>query len=204
MTVRIEEIGQKIRVHSPYHPQFPSAARALGGRWDAEGKTWVFDIRDIDRVRETLRGIYGTDGSAEGATVTLHVNVNVLQRLAMFDSALNQQLRSGSLFIAGREIARRPHRDAPVRLGEGVTIISGGFPATGGSVKHPELGPREGTVVEVRDVPVSAASAAVDQFPAAVSIVGEQEAHHQALLAEKERLLARLAEIDAELGAVVS
>ena len=35
-----------LEVHSPYHPDFPAAARALGGRWRPSRRTWVFDGRD--------------------------------------------------------------------------------------------------------------------------------------------------------------
>jgi hypothetical protein len=74
------------------------------------------------------------------------------------------QLRLGpcygldELLFGGRVIARRRYRDAAVLLGEGVIILSGGFPSRGGSMKHPRLAPLDNTILQVRDVPVSLAT----------------------------------------------
>jgi DNA repair protein RadC len=57
----IEEEDGRIAVSSPYHPNFPARARALGGIWNAARRVWVFDAADHDRVRSLCREIYGTD-----------------------------------------------------------------------------------------------------------------------------------------------
>lgn len=142
--VKMKSGEQMIEVCSPYHPEFVSAAHKLGGRFSREKTAWYFDLRDESRVRSLCRQVYGTDGeeSAETTTVRLH-----LDRLA---------LRAGNaLWYGGRCVAYRPHRDAPVRLGEKVVVLSGGFPKRGGSVKYPSLDPEPGTALEVRDVPVN-------------------------------------------------
>lgn len=60
MTVSIRRVDNHIHVSSPYHPDFPPAARQLGGKWDSD--VWVFDARDDARVRGLCCDIYGTDG----------------------------------------------------------------------------------------------------------------------------------------------
>jgi DNA repair protein RadC len=57
----VEEEDGRIAVSSPYHPNFPARARALGGIWNAARRVWVFDAADHDRVRSLCREIYGTD-----------------------------------------------------------------------------------------------------------------------------------------------
>src|SRR5437667_6547544 len=56
----VEQDG-RLTVSSPYHPDFPARARALGGRWDAGRHVWVFDASDQDRVTTLCHEIYGTE-----------------------------------------------------------------------------------------------------------------------------------------------
>jgi hypothetical protein len=140
MTVTIKVAGGKVAVASPYHPDFPSAARRLGGRWDAAAKTWAFDARDEARVRALCVDVYGTDGSpaTTASLVTIRYEVSGAE--------------GDAIFVAGRQVARRHSRDARAVLGEGVIVIKGGFPSSGGSARYPRLC-GEGTVLEIRDVP---------------------------------------------------
>ena len=137
--VRVErsDDGSVVLV-APYHPDLPSRAKALGGRWT--GSAWRFDGRDEGRVRELARSVYGTDGTDSPELVTLRVTLT--EREAVLQE----------LWLAGRLVARRPGRDVPVRLGDGVIIVSGEFPRRAGSARYPELG-GVGVVLEVRDVP---------------------------------------------------
>ncbi|MFF2751142.1 hypothetical protein ACFVVA_37100 [Kitasatospora sp. NPDC058048] len=173
----------RVALESPYHPELPSAAREIGGRWDAAARHWYFDARDEALVRDLALEIFGTDGSpaAEGDTVTIRLDIS---------NTRQQDLRYG-----GRLIASRPEKKGPVRLGVGVILISGGFPAYGGTEKYPELEARKNTVVEVRDLPRKA----VDLDDPDVTVVDEHVGV-EALRAERERLAARLAEIDAVLA----
>ncbi|MER5973310.1 hypothetical protein ABT112_26890 [Streptomyces sp. NPDC002055] len=185
-TVTITTAGGKTTVRSPYDPNWPSSARALGGRWS--GGVWVFDSRDEERVRELAREVYGTDGTPDaGGTVTVRISVE--------DVRGERGGRPATLFRHGRQIATRFGRDEKPRLGDGVVLISGGFQSSAGSHNYLELGPLDDTVVEVRDVP---RSVAVDHE---LQIVGEEgRPDHEALRAERERLAARITEIDAILG----
>lgn len=138
MQVRVERTGDAVILLAPYHPSLPERAKALGGRWN--GRAWQFDVRDEARVRELARSIYGTDGADNPELVTIRVTIT------------GREAASQEFWLAGRLIARRPGRDLPVRLGDGVVVVEGAFPRRAGSAKHPELG-GEGVVLEVRDVP---------------------------------------------------
>lgn len=181
--------GGRLSVYTPYDPTFPAAAKELGGRWDAMDRAWTFDARDEQRVRDLVRSIYGTDGSDatdEAQLVTVRVNMD--------DVRSGQELR-----LAGRRLAWRPSRDEQVRLAEGVVVISGGFPDSGGSLANPRLREYSETVLEVRDLPLPVAQKMAEETKAAV-LVDAAELERSVLLAERDRLLTRLAEIDAELG----
>lgn len=139
--VRITVSGGRISVESPYHPEFPSRAKLLGGRWDSGTRQWTFDARDEERVRALCTETYGTDG-----TDTEMVTV----RMALDSNALDGQ----TVRLGGREVLHRPSRDADVRLGQGVVLVDGVLPDRGGSARYPIIGGR-GVTVEVRDIPAA-------------------------------------------------
>lgn len=193
-TVTVTTANGKVVVSSPFHREFPPRARAIGGDFARDGsKTWIFDTRDETRVRELLTEFFGTDGSPDADLVTVHVN-------------LAHHGRHQEIWFAGRKIAERRNRDEPVRLGEGVVIVESEFPSSGGSVAYPTLGAKGNAaaylqtmpVVEIRDLP----RAAVEAEDVKYTIVAEAPAEvvdAAKLRAEREQLLARLAEIDALL-----
>lgn len=189
MTISITRTGNgRVKLAAPYHPGLPSRARALGGKFDPSTKTWHFDARDEERVREIARALYGTDGKDAPPLVTIRVNLDKIRP------------NGGSLWLAGREVAARLGRDLPARLGEGVIVISGGFPSTGGSRAHPRLEPKSGTVLEVRDVPEVLARAEMERWGEGIVIVESGPIDKEALLARKEALLRELAAIKRLLG----
>lgn len=195
--VRKTVVGDKERVvlTAPYHPDLPSEAKSLGGKWDPSAKSWVFDPRDEQDVRALAREVYGTDDTAGEPMVTVRLD------LVGWD-------RSPETWFAGRRILWRPGRDAEVRLGDGVRCTAGFFCAGGsgggaGSVKYPAIGDTTGVVLEVRDVPAGHPDLA--EPSKGVSILGDADAQRRvALEAERDRLLARLAEIEAQLGATAT
>lgn len=159
----------RVYAATPYHPDFVKRAKQLNGRFGdltLKGKlvkAWFFDARDEARVREVCVLVYGTDGTPT-ETTTLRVNVSACcERVGVNES----------LMVAGRQVAFRPSRDVEVKLGEGVLLVSGSFPLSGGSTKYPELKPSEGTVAIVRDVPVAAALNAVAEWEGLVEVIRE-------------------------------
>ena len=160
----------RIYAVTPYHPDFVKGAKQLNGRFGTLStptqkliKAWFFDPRDEERVRGICVQVYGTDGTPT-ATTTLRVDV----------SACCESVGvNGSLIVAGRQVAFRPSRDSAIKLGDGVLLVSGGFPDSGGSAKYPELNPHKGTIALVRDVPVVAAMSAVAEWGSFVEVVSE-------------------------------
>lgn len=147
-TIKVEIVGHKggsqsVALTSPYHPDLPRAARHLGGHWS--GERWFFDLRDEAGVRSLAREIYGTDGDDGAELVTVRLRLNA------------GRTWTDELYWGGRQIARRFSRDSHVQLGDDVVVVTGGFPAHGGSRKNPAVAAEEGTVLEVRDVPAPAA-----------------------------------------------
>jgi len=154
------ESGPPVTVRSPYHPDWPQRAKALGGRWDPGSKTWRFDPRDLDRAREALFQVYGWDGTYP---------VEILDTRLLLDGLPGAKL--DRLWMFGRLIAERRERDAPVRLGPRVIVVRGGFPPSGGSRKNPSLAPDPITELEVRDVPTGIVLARWQRWPDNISEV---------------------------------
>lgn len=181
---------QYIIVQSPYDETFNARARRISGRFDRPGVTpgraWSFDIRDETRVRDLCRAVYGTDGSDTGPELTVRMPVH--------------PGNGAECRFAGMRLVWRQARDYPVRVADGVVLISGGFPGSGGSMKYPDILPKAGTVIEVRDLPAGMARLMVDQVDGA-EIVDPADKQRAVLLAERVKLATRLDEIDALLAA---
>lgn len=52
-------------VRTPYNKTFIAGIKRLGGRWDAQNRTWDFPLDKEDEVRALLKRIFGTDDRAE-------------------------------------------------------------------------------------------------------------------------------------------
>lgn len=202
-TVSITTNNNTLQVSSPYHKDFPARARALGGKWAATSKTWHFDQRDEQAVRALCVEFFGTDGSAvlESDLVTLRVTIA--------DGTYILALQ-GPLFFAGRQIGTAWGRDSGARQGDGVVFIKGRVDS-GGSVKNWVTCTSNGAIFEIRDLPRAAAMKAIEDRSgwsetkiAKIEILGDDDTdgdtRRRALEAERAALLARLAELDAELG----
>lgn len=196
------EIGERIRVFSPYNAEFPTRAKELGGRWDASARCWTFDPRDEPAVRSLCREFYGTDGSAPADVMTIRFDFDKLGLRDMGDLQ-----RSRKFTLGGRMVCERPGRDWRVKLGQGVVLVDGVFAASGGSMKHPALGDLSGVVLEIRDLPRRMVEDAVDIYGEAVDVMAAATpgvARRDALMAELASLRQRIAEIEAELENEVS
>lgn len=183
----LEQGESKLQVVSPYNPELPTAARALGGKLN--GKAWEFDQRLADDVAELYRRIYGEWPG--DATDYVKVRATALKDIAE-DKA--------GIFLFGRCLARAYSRDSGAKLGDGVILREGRF-RSGGSAKYWKTVCEEGTVVELFDVPRKIAEQARSEEPLwKVEILGDSPSiGRDALIAERGTLLARIAQIDALL-----
>lgn len=140
-----------VKLVSPYHPDLPAKAKDIGGRFATAlngEKGWYFDPRDEERVLALARDVYGTDGRTPVETVTIRVNLDS-PRVLNGNDAL-------SYWYEGREIARARGRDSGARLSEGVVLVEGRV-GSAGSRNNPCITHKTGTVVEIRDVPLTPA-----------------------------------------------
>lgn len=190
MSVSITARNGQVLVVSPFNPAFTKRAKALGGRWQPESRSWVFDARDEDNIRQACMDIYGFDGRpvVEADLVTLRVTFpGGMQRL------------TDAIRIGGREVARARGRDSGATIGAGVVFLAG-TPTSGGSVKNWQTVIRAGSVVEIRDFPRSMVPEAEDHSLYAVEVLPNRKPIDRAALeAERDKIRTRLAEIDALL-----
>lgn len=191
--MKISITENRVKVVAPYHPDFPRPAKQLGGKWDSDSKTWLFDPRDESRVRDLCRKVYGTDGAeATGDLVTLKIT-------AKYNIGASKQ----GIYLAGRCLASATGRDSGARLGSGVVVLfaPSDFSITSsGSVKNWSTLICEGTILEIRDVPRLAMENLTDEDRRNWDIeLIEQEPSDAAMLAEIARLEQRIAEIKAQL-----
>lgn len=201
MMIRFNSNGRTFSVRTPYHPDFPSSARSLGGKWSAPD--WTFDARDEQRVRDLCIDLFGTDGTP-CELVTLRCKASS----SLWDAAGS----ACELYLAGRMVAKVFSRsDSRAKLGDGVVITEGGF-CGGGSHRDPYATSKTGTVFELRDLPRAIAERVRDEHPELVEIIASPlspapdtikvDPARQALIDERAALLARLTEVDALLAAV--
>ena len=179
----------KILVSTPYNPDLPARAKKLGGQWIALAKAWCFDGRLEADVAALYRGIYGEWPGEAVETVTVRA-----------ECPDGDRAEQTGIFVLGRCLARARGRDSGAVQGEGVVVRSGGF-RSGGSMKYWTTVAEEGTVVDIFDVPRNLVEGKTSEGKWTVKVVeGSAAIDREALEAEKARLLARIAEIDALLG----
>lgn len=189
--IKITKQAGRLYLATPYNPDLPAEAKKIGGRWDAGSKEWHFDPRDEDAVRDLCRGIYGTDGS-DPRKVTVQV------KLAPFSA------HGRSVYVLGCPVASVYGRDGGAKFPEGVVLVAGSI-GSAGSRKNPRIVSDNGAVLELRDVARDAVERVLTgEIEAGDCVVGikavEAKIDHDALLAERDRLTARIAEIDAMLA----
>lgn len=147
MKIQTQTTDTQFQVVSPYHPDFPGEARALGGKWDSWEKTWTFPIAAKAEVLELLSIYWGWTPAPEAGEPTVTVQVTLTWR-----NAEQRRVR-----FAGRMIAERQDRDWAVSLADNVKVVEGAFALGGGSKRNPTvIDEYEEVTVEITDVPLAA------------------------------------------------
>lgn len=184
--------GTQTAVYTPYNASFVSAIRKIGGaKWDAEGKAWMVPTASLPQVREIMRNIWGEDDRMD--TVK-----RVSVRLTFADECTEWH---GPVEIFGKVLSSATGRDSGARVGEDVFYTAGG-PASGGSVKNWRSVVEEGSVVVLSSVPETILDEAALPCGVTMEVIEDDNFEtRSALIDEKEKLLARLAEIEKLLDA---
>lgn len=176
----------KAYIYTPYNNDFVKRVKLLGGRWNAPKRCWTVDERDVQDVRNAMREVYGRDDMPVTETVDVELT---------FDETV--EAYHAPVTIMGRTIASAFGRDSGARIGDDVMFVSGA-PESTGSAKNWYTTVPAGCVVKLARLPKAMAESSVPDG-VKVRILGA-DVDHAELLAEKEKLLARIAEIDAMLG----
>lgn len=186
MLIKFED--GKMKVQSDYNKKFISRARGLQGKWNAP--FWEFPKENEDMVREALMEAYGEDGK-------IHKTVIVDLELDKYE--YNDKINIGEITIA-----KRRFRDEDVKLDKRAAVVKGGFCESGGSKYHPRVTHENGTVLRVKDVPEKIYEEIKD-ITGVTKVDIEQEENREekkaALTREREAIIKRLAEINAQLEA---
>ena len=188
MEYEIKLVGDKAHIYTPYNPEFVRRVKLAGGHWSPTSKCWCVEADGVDSIRAIMREVYGRDDSVQTDLVTVRVTVS--KELIEWHK---------SVVLMGRSVATATGRDSGARGGDGVYYLSG-EPHSGGSVKNWTTVVPAGSVIEMHNVP----RALVLDDPEGrytVEILDKAPVNKIALTEEREKLLARIAEIDALLQA---
>lgn len=184
MKIRIED--GRAHVYTPYNKDFVKAIKGIGGaKWN--GKAWVVPENTVDAVREIMQDVYGeTDISV---TDKVEIKITFTDDVFAHNSAVT---------MFGKTIAKAFSRDSGAKVGDDVAFIKGA-PKSAGSAKNWGTEVPQGSACVVSNVPRAMLER---ELPENIEIeVLEQSVDKKALAEERERLLARIAEIDKLLTA---
>lgn len=178
-------------VITPRNEEFVKRIKQVASaRWDPLKRAWRIDPQYVNAARQIMADIFGeSDVPAEGKRYDIRLT---------FSKEVSE-VRSGVYFF-GRCVAYAGSRDGGARPGDGVCYLKGEC-ASGGSAKNWESRVREGAVVMLYNVPESLLDKEERQKGVTYEFIERTTASKADLEAEKARLMARIAEIDALLQA---
>lgn len=188
MTIELKQDGERLVLKSPYRADFPKDARALDGRWDKDNRVWTFPVSLKDGVIKAISRHYEVD-IEQPVTETV---------VAIVTATADHSVEKGDVMLEGTVLASASGRDSGAKTGEGVVLMDGNI-GSSGSMKYWQTDVAEGAQFRVKEFPVHLLESEHDGW----SIVQEEQNpadRRDVLLAERSRLMARLAEIDLELG----
>ena len=189
MTMTITINSDNALIDVPYSARFVERIKRLGGRWMPDQKKWAVDARNVEHVRAAMVACYGRSDASVDDLVTVRVTVG--------DKGI--VCSRGSIEMFGRVVARAFDRDGGARTGDGIVFVEGGADSNG-SVKYWQTIIYAESIFLIRDVPrqhVLANRAAWIEQGHQIEIEEQVVAVDRAqLMSERERLAARIAEID--------
>ncbi len=190
MSLKITRENDKIAVESPYNPNLPKRARGMGGSWDATKKAWVFDAADEEHIKALYMDVYGEWENTESVRV----------RITAIDGFRGDFCES--VYICGVQVARAFGRDSGARVCDAKFLS--GLPTSGGSAKNWFTVIPEGSIFEI-DIPETSLGKLEEEgeskgFKFEQIDTQARKEIYELMEQEREKLLARIAEIDAYLA----
>ena len=172
--------NQKLAVYTEYNSEFIARVKEIGGKWNHHEFAWFVDYENKDALRQICLEIFGTDGTTDN---TVKVKLTALDDLASW----------GSYKIAGKILVRVWDRDSGARPGDGVILLSGKI-NSGGSRKNYSAQIDKGSVFRLSLSRDRLSEINPDEWK--YEIIEKEDDARAKLLAEKEALEKRLAEIN--------
>lgn len=191
--IKVELTGEKALLYTPYNAGFVSAVKRIGGaRWT--GDAWQIPADALENARKMMLKHFGETDEMQGETITVRATV-------VSDQNLEELCRP--VTSLGKTLARATGRDSGARVGDDVVLVSGDIDSNG-SVKNWKTWIKRGTVFELHNVSKSLYENGYDMYNSdimAYELVDDAADRRKSLIEERERLVARLAEIDKALAA---
>lgn len=183
--MKINIIGNLAEVYTPYNSDFVRRIKNIGGaHWN--GKCWTIPAETIDTCREIMRIVYGR--------CDLEESVKTVKLRLTFNDEVSECC--GDVAFFAKTLCHAYGRDSGGRAGDDVAYIKG-EPKSGGSAKNWRSIVPGGSVVVLSNV-VETLFRAFDPASVPGLIVEEitEAPNRELLLAEREKLVKRIAEID--------
>ena len=191
---KIDITDSKAQVYTPYNATFVHRIKNIGGaKWDAGKKCWTIPADAVDTCRDIMRDVYGRCDLQDSNTGKM------LKLKLTFTEDYETQLSDVIFF--GKTLCHAWGRDSGGRPGDDVAYLKG-EPTSGGSAKYWCSVVPKGSVVVLSNVPERFWKEYVQNDDKSddlkVELVDEMNEmpNKGKLLEEKERLLARIDEID--------
>ncbi len=186
MSIKLKTVEDTIVISSPYDKEFTDAMHRLNGKWNSTEKTWSVDVDLLEQVRSVLLEVYGENDLTDDL---VDVWVTVPEDY-YFES------KQSPLKLFGKVIATAWGRDSGAKWG--IDIVNKSSECkSGGSVKNWRTIVEAGTfkIKKVSKSRIEADKEAYEKEGFTFEIV-EKGIDRKSLIEEKERLSARIAEID--------
>lgn len=189
--IKFVENDGKLQIFTPYNAEFVKQIKTIGGaRWDSKNRCWTVDPDLANSIKEICRNIYGDDGSTPVEKVKIRVTF-----------LINVYGHCSAVTRFGKTISRAWGRDSGAVSGDDVAFVTG-KPSSGGSVKNWKSVIDAGSVVVITNVPKQLIDD-YDRDEMKVEVIDQSaDDKKSALIAEKEKLRTRLAEIEKELETI--
>ena len=187
MDISITVKDEIVNIYVPYNKEFISEIKNIGSaKWNSDEKCWTVPEEYIDNVREMMVHIYGYSDISKNETVK--VTVKFLEGVAE---------TKDSVKIFGKDVSKATSRDSGARVGENVVLVSGKI-ESGGSRVYWESQVEEGTIFSLSKVNKNVFDKEKNNPPYKIEIfdVKDEVERKSELIAEKEKLLSRISEID--------
>lgn len=185
--ITIKHENGKIQLNTPYNPDFVKKIKFAGGQWNSSAKVWEMDERNLDTARSIMLEVYGED---DRPTKKVSVRISVLNQISE---------ERGSVCILGRTVAKASGRDSGAKIGDGV-CFEVGEATSGGSAKNWMTLIEQDSVIIMHDVPEKLTLQEPPKNIYGESLykleIIENKISRDTLIAEREKLIARLEEIN--------